>query len=58
MDTNDAHFALMSGNFDKASTLLHRILQSPGSIYVELAALEGLARIHLALDSSLSVIRH
>ncbi len=49
MDTNDAHFALISGNFDKASTLLERILQSPGSIYVELAALEGQARMYLAL---------
>jgi DNA-binding NtrC family response regulator len=49
MDTNDAHFALISGNFEKASALLQKILQSPGSIYVELAALEGLARLHLAL---------
>ena len=49
MDTNDAHFALISGDFKKASDLLHRILQSPGGIYVELAALEGLARIHLTL---------
>ena len=49
MDTNDAHFALISGNFDKASTLLERILHSPGSIYVELAALEGQARMYLAL---------
>ena len=56
MDTNDAHFALISGNFDKASTLLQRILQSPGSIYVELAALEGQARMYLALGGSLSVI--
>jgi hypothetical protein len=49
MDTNDAHFALLSGNFERASTLLHKILQSPGSIYIEHAALEGLARLHLAL---------
>jgi DNA-binding NtrC family response regulator len=50
MDTNDAHFALISGDFKKASALLQRILHSPGGIYVELAALEGLARMHLALD--------
>ena len=49
MDTNDAHFALISGDFEKASRLLQRILDSPSGVYVELAALEGLARIHLAL---------
>jgi DNA-binding NtrC family response regulator len=49
MDTNDAHFALISGDFKKASGLLQRILHSPGGIYVELAALEGLARMHLTL---------
>src|SRR5262245_35093001 len=49
MDTNDAHFALMSGEFQTASALLHRILHAPCGIYVELAALEGLARMHLAL---------
>jgi DNA-binding NtrC family response regulator len=48
MDTNDAHFALISGDFARASRLLQSILQSPSSIYVELAALEGLARLHLA----------
>jgi DNA-binding NtrC family response regulator len=47
MDTNDAHFALLSGDFAKASNLLNRILHASAGIYVELAALEGLARIHL-----------
>ncbi len=50
MDTNDAHFALISGDFDKASRLLQTILQSTNGIYVELAALEGLARLYLALE--------
>jgi len=49
MDTNDAHFALIRGDFARASSLLEKILQSPGGIYVELAALEGLARMHVAL---------
>ena len=48
MDTNDAHFALISGNFDKASTLSKRFF-NPWQHLVELAALEGLARIYLAL---------
>ena len=50
MDTNDAHLALINGQFERASALLQKILHSPGGIYVELAALEGLARMHLALD--------
>jgi DNA-binding NtrC family response regulator len=49
MDTNDAHFALIRGDFDKAATLLQRTLHSPAGIHIELAALEGLARIYLAL---------
>ena len=47
MDTNDAHFALIGGDFDKASRLLQTILQATNGIYVELAALEGLARLYL-----------
>jgi len=49
MDTNDAHSVLVRGDIGKASSLLQRILQSPGDVYVELAALEGLARMHMAL---------
>ena len=49
MDTNDAHFAWISGDFKKAFGLLERILHSPGGINVELAALEGIARMHLTL---------
>jgi DNA-binding NtrC family response regulator len=50
MDTNDAHLALIRGEFKRAAALLLDILNSKGGIYVELAALEGLARIHLASD--------
>ena len=49
MDTNHAHFSLISGDFAKAAGLLQKILNSPSGIYVELAAHEGLARLHLAL---------
>ena len=49
MDTNDAHFALISGEFGRASTLLQKILRAPSNTSIELAALEGLARLHLAL---------
>jgi tetratricopeptide (TPR) repeat protein len=49
MDTNDAHFALISGEFERASTLLQKILHAPSNTSVELAALEGLARLDLAL---------
>jgi DNA-binding NtrC family response regulator len=50
MDTNDAHFALIVGDFGRASTLLQKILRAPSNTSIELAALEGLARLHLALD--------
>lgn len=48
MDTNDAHFALLRGEFRKATFLLNKILGSSAGIYVQLAALEGFARVLLA----------
>jgi DNA-binding NtrC family response regulator len=52
IENNDAYVALLCGRFDRASALLQRILHSPGSGHIELAALESLARMHLALGDS------
>jgi len=49
IETNDAYVALVSGHFDRASALLQKVLQSQGTGHIELAALESLARMHLAL---------
>jgi len=49
IETNDAYVALVSGRFDRASALLQKVLQSRGTGQIELAALESLARMHLAL---------
>ena len=57
IETNDAHVALVSGHFDDASTLLRRVLQEPVSIFVQLAALEGMARMHMALGDLVSCQR-
>ena len=51
METNDAHVALIGGRFEEAAALLGRILRSPATSHIELAALESVARMHLALGN-------
>jgi len=48
-DANDAHVALLSGQFDKADTLLKKILSFASAGRIELAAWESVARMSLAL---------
>ncbi|HEY7188495.1 MAG TPA: sigma-54 dependent transcriptional regulator [Vicinamibacterales bacterium] len=52
IENNDAYVAVLCGRFDRASALLQKILHSPGTGQVELAALESLARMHLAMGDS------
>ena len=49
METNDAYVALLGGHFEYAEALLGKILRSPATRHIELAALESVARMHLAL---------
>jgi DNA-binding NtrC family response regulator len=51
MAANDAHFALLRGDFDAALPMLDRVLRAPMTVYVQLAAQESLARLHFATGS-------
>jgi DNA-binding NtrC family response regulator len=48
IEVNEAHAAIVAGQFVRASLLLERILRAPHSIYIELGARESVARMHLA----------
>jgi len=49
IDTNEAYVAVITGRFERASSLIARILDSSFSIHHELAARESLVRMHLAM---------
>jgi hypothetical protein len=49
IDVNEAHAAVLTGRFGRASSLVEKILRSPFSIHNELAARESLVRMQLAM---------
>jgi len=49
LQANDAYVALMSGDFTRADALLQAVLKFPATGQIELAALESVSRMHLAL---------
>jgi tetratricopeptide (TPR) repeat protein len=49
IDANEAHVAVVTGHFDRASSLIEKILGTPVNIHNELAVRETLARMHLVM---------